>query len=113
MEMNEAIGAFTALGHETRLTVFRLLVQAGPNGLAAGAVAEQAGVPPSTMSHHLGLLERAGLVRSWRVHRQIFYATDYEGTRKLLAFLMQDCCQGRPELCGDGLAAAASCKSDC
>lgn len=113
MEMNEAIGALTALGHETRLTVFRLLVQAGPSGLAAGAVAERAGVPPSTMSHHLGLLERAGLVRSWRVHRQIFYATDYEGTRKLLSFLMEDCCQGRPELCGDGLVAAAACKSDC
>ena len=113
METNEAIGAFTALGHETRLTVFRLLVQAGPNGLAAGAVAEQAGVPPSTMSHHLGLLERAGLVRSWRVHRQIFYATDYEGTRRLLAFLMEDCCQGRPELCGGGPADAATCKTDC
>jgi ArsR family transcriptional regulator len=112
VETNEAIGAFTALGHETRLTVFRLLVQAGPNGLAAGAVAEQAGVPPSTMSHHLGLLERAGLVRSWRVHRQIFYATDYEGTRRLLAFLMEDCCQGRPELCG-GPADAATCKTDC
>lgn len=117
MEMNEAIGAFTALGHETRLTVFRLLVVAGPSGLAAGAVAEQAGVPPSTMSHHLGLLERAGLVRSWRVHRQIFYASDYEGTRKLLSFLMEDCCQGRPELCGGELVVSASgagsCKTEC
>lgn len=113
METSQAIGAFTALGHETRLAVFRLLVQAGPSGLAAGAVAEQAGVPPSTMSHHLGLLERAGLVRSWRVHRQIFYATDFEGTRKLLAFLMEDCCQGKPELCGGGLAVATGCKTEC
>lgn len=113
MEINDAIGAFAALGHETRLAVFRLLVQAGPSGLAAGAVAEQAGVPPSTMSHHLGLLERAGLVRSWRVHRQIFYATDYEGTRKLLAFLLEDCCQGRPELCGGELAVTTGCTTEC
>ncbi|WP_044559605.1 helix-turn-helix transcriptional regulator [Azospirillum sp. B4] len=109
MEPKAAIDAFAALAQETRLSVFRLLVQTGPNGLTAGDVAASVGVPASTLSHHLGILERAGLLRSWRMQRQIFYATDYEGTRRLLAFLMQDCCQGRPELCGTGLTDLAAC----
>jgi DNA-binding transcriptional ArsR family regulator len=109
MEQKAAIDAFAALAHETRLAAFRLLVQAGPGGITAGDIAGQLAVPPSTLSHHLGQLERAGLLRSWRVHRQIFYATDYEGTRRLLAFLMEDCCQGRPELCGADLSAAGTC----
>jgi ArsR family transcriptional regulator len=103
MEQDAAIAAFGALAQDTRLSVFRLLVQAGPDGLTAGEIAERLGVPASTMSHHLGLLERAGLALSRRVHRSIFYAANYEGTRRLLAFLMEDCCQGRPEICGTGL----------
>jgi ArsR family transcriptional regulator len=98
-----AVGAFAALAHDTRLTVFRLLVQAGPNGLAAGDIAGRMGVVPSTLSHHLAILERAGLARSRRMQRQIFYATDYEGTRRLLSFLMEDCCGGDPALCGTDL----------
>ncbi|MEA1647877.1 metalloregulator ArsR/SmtB family transcription factor [Nitrospirillum sp. BR 11164] len=109
MEPKAAIDAFAALAQETRLSVFRLLVQAGPGGLPAGDVAARVGVPASTLSHHLGLLERAGLLRSWRVQRQIFYATDYEGTRRLLAFLMKDCCQGLPELCGTNIADPIDC----
>ncbi|MDE1148215.1 MAG: metalloregulator ArsR/SmtB family transcription factor [Azospirillaceae bacterium] len=109
MEPKVAVGAFAALAQETRLGVFRLLVQAGPNGLTAGEVAARVGVPASTLSHHLGILERAGLLRSWRVQRQIFYATDYEGTRRLLAFLMEDCCQGLPELCGTGITDVIAC----
>lgn len=96
-----AVDALGALAHETRLSVFRMLVQAGPGGLVAGAIAEQAGVPPSTMSHHLATLERAGLVRSERESRLIRYRSDFAGTRRLLAFLMQDCCQGAPEMCAD------------
>lgn len=99
MEKIDAIEAFGALAQETRLAVFRLLVQAGPEGLTAGGIATCLAVPASTLSHHLATLERAGLVRSWRVQRNIHYATDYAGTRALLAFLMEDCCQGRPELC--------------
>lgn len=96
-----AVDALGALAHETRLSVFRMLVQAGPDGLIAGAIAEQAAVPPSTMSHHLATLERAGLVQSQRESRLIHYRTDFAGMRRLLAFLMQDCCQGAPEMCSD------------
>ncbi|MEE3623918.1 metalloregulator ArsR/SmtB family transcription factor [Nitrospirillum sp. BR 11752] len=109
METTAAIDAFAALAQETRLGVFRLLVQAGPNGLNAGDIAARVGVPASTLSHHLGILERAGLLRAWRVQRQIFYATDYEGTRRLLDFLMQDCCGGVPELCCTDIAETVTC----
>jgi len=96
-----AVDALGALAHETRLAVFRMLVTAGPAGMIAGAIAERQGVPPSTMSHHLGMLERAGLVTSERESRLIRYRTDYPGMQRLLAFLVQDCCQGAPEMCGD------------
>lgn len=112
MEMKAATNAFAALAQETRLAVFRLLITVGPNGLTAGDIAQQVGVPASTLSHHLATLERAGLLRSWRVQRQIFYASDYEGTRRLIAFLMEDCCQGRPELCSTDLTLAVPCGPD-
>jgi DNA-binding transcriptional ArsR family regulator len=99
-----AVDALGALAHETRLAVFRMLVQAGPDGLIAGAIAERAGVPPSTMSHHLATLERAGLVQSARESRLIHYRADFAGMRRLLAFLLQDCCNGAPEMCADVLA---------
>jgi DNA-binding transcriptional ArsR family regulator len=100
MESKLAVEAFSALAQEHRLAVFRLLVREGPGGLPAGEIAERIAVPPSTLSHHLAHLERAGLLRSWRVERRIFYAVDVEGTRRLIAFLTEDCCQGRPEMCG-------------
>ena len=100
METSAAIAAFAALAQETRLGIVRLLVQAGPNGLAAGEIAERLAVQPSTLSTHLAILERAGLVASRRQQRHIFYAAQYEGLRALIAFLMEDCCQGRPEICG-------------
>jgi ArsR family transcriptional regulator len=96
-----AVDALGALAHETRLSVFRMLVKAGPEGMIAGAIAELRSVPPSTMSHHLATLERAGLVRSERESRLIRYRADYASMRRLLAFLMQDCCQGAPEMCAD------------
>ena len=89
-----AVDALGALAHETRLSVFRMLVKAGPEGMIAGAIAEHQCVPPSTMSHHLATLERAGLVQSERESRLIHYRADYPGMRRLLLFLMQDCCQG-------------------
>lgn len=102
MEELDAIEALAALAHEHRLKVFRLLIREGPNGLPAGVIAERIAVPPSTLSHHLAHLERSGLLRSWRVERRIFYAVDIEGTRRLVAFLTEDCCQGHPEICGYG-----------
>lgn len=99
-----AVDALGALAHETRLSVFRMLVKAGPDGMIAGAIAEQQSVPPSTMSHHLATLERAGLVQSERESRLIHYRADYPGMRRLLMFLMQDCCQGVPEMCSDLMA---------
>lgn len=109
MDNDQAIAAFAALAQETRLEVFRLLIQAGPNGLTAGDIAQAVSAVPSTMSHHFSALERAGLVTSRRTGRSAFYAADYEGVRRLLAFLTDDCCQGRPEICGTSFAAAAAC----
>ena len=102
MENNEAIEALAALAQETRLRVFRLLVQVGPNGLPAGEIAQTLAVPPATLSFHPRELERAGLLCARRESRQIFYATHYEGMRRLLDFLMQDCCAGHPEICMPG-----------
>jgi DNA-binding transcriptional ArsR family regulator len=96
-----AVDALSALAHETRLAVFRMLIKAGSKGMIAGAIAEREGVPPSTMSHHLATLERAGLVQSERESRLIHYRADYPGMRRLMMFLMQDCCQGSPEMCSD------------
>jgi DNA-binding transcriptional ArsR family regulator len=103
MEFKNAVAALGALAQEHRLAVFRLLICEGPNGLPAGTIAERIAVPPSTLSHHLAHLERAGLLRSWRVERRIFYAVDVEGTRRLVTFLTDDCCRGHPELCGYGI----------
>jgi len=105
-----AVDALQALGHNTRLSVFRLLVKAGRVGLMAGEIAQACKVPASTMSHHLGNLERAGLVTSQRESRAIRYRADYDGMRGLLAFLMEDCCQGDPLLCAD-FSEIAVCKS--
>ncbi len=106
-----AVDALGALAHETRLAVFRMLVTAGPEGVIAGTIAECCAVPPSTMSHHLATLERAGLVQSTRESRLIHYRADYASMRRLLTFLMQDCCQGMPEMCSD-LTAGLVCEPD-
>ena len=98
MKIDTAIEALGALAHATRLKVFRLLVRQGPQGLPAGDIASRLGVHAATMSHHLGLLERAGLLRSWRVARQVFYAADFKGIRGLLTYLAEDCCAGLPEI---------------
>lgn len=101
MDERTAIEAFAALAHQHRLAAFRMLVQAGPSGLAAGEIAERLSLPPSSLSFHLTQLARAGLVRSQRASRHVIYAVDIEGMRRVLAFLTEDCCGGRPEICGD------------
>lgn len=96
----EAIEALAALAQETRLDVFRLLVRVGPEGLAAGAIADTLKVSRATLSFHLSQLERAGLLRSARQGRSIIYSADFDGMSRLLGFLTEDCCAGRPEICG-------------
>lgn len=100
MEATDAIPALAALAQETRLKIYRLLVQAGPLGEPAGKIAAALGLAPATLSFHLKELERAGLILSRREGRQIFYAPDFSAMSDLLDFLMEDCCQGRPEVCG-------------
>lgn len=90
----------SALGHEGRLSIFRLLVKGGPTGVAAGEMARALNVLPNTLSANLALLSRAGLIVSRRQGRSIVYAARYEGMQDLLAFLVEDCCNGRPEICG-------------
>ncbi len=99
MEKQNALTALAALSQETRLDVFRLLVTQGPDPLPAGDIAARLDVLPNTLSTHLGILTRAGLVRSERDGRMVRYAADHDGMRALMAFLMHDCCDGRPEIC--------------
>jgi ArsR family transcriptional regulator, arsenate/arsenite/antimonite-responsive transcriptional repressor len=99
MEVKNAISALAALAHETRLSVFRILVRVGPGGLPAGEIATKLGVVPATLSFHLGHLERAGLLVARRESRQIIYAIDQSGLKALLEFLVEDCCQGPAKDC--------------
>ena len=112
MEEKYAIKALAALAQEHRLKVFRLLVHHAPQGLPAGQIAAQVGIPASTMSAHLAQLERAGLLRSWREQRRIFYAVETEGIRQLVTFLTEDCCGGRPELCSYATPTGVCLESD-
>ncbi len=99
MDKKSALAALSALGQDTRLEVFRLLVTAGEDGVPAGEVASRLGAVQNTMSAHLKVLDHAGLVRSTRDGRTVRYVADMTGFRDLLAYLMEDCCNGSPELC--------------
>jgi ArsR family transcriptional regulator, arsenate/arsenite/antimonite-responsive transcriptional repressor len=106
MDSKLATNAFGALAQETRLAVFRLLIEAGAEGMPAGEIARHLGTPHNTMSTHLAILARAGLVTSRRESRSVIYAADYAGVRGLIEFLLHDCCKGRPETCAPLLDAA-------
>lgn len=99
--MNEdlAIDALTALAHKDRLSAFRLLVKAGPEGLPSGTIAEKLQIAPTRMSFHLSALERSGLLQTQRDGRKILYSLRFDQMRELLFFLMQDCCAGHPDIC--------------
>jgi DNA-binding transcriptional ArsR family regulator len=99
-----AVEALSALAHETRLRVFRLLVQAGTAGMPAGAVSERLGVPPSSMSFHLAQLAHAGLVTQRREGRSIIYVADYAAMNAVMGYLTENCCGGLP--CEDAAACA-------
>ncbi len=94
MESNIAIPALSALAQETRLAVFRLLVQVGPTGLAAGQIAERLGVPAPTLSFHLSHLSHAGLVTCQRISRSLIYSANYQTMNELVSFLTENCCGG-------------------
>lgn len=99
MDRKLALAALSALGQDTRLEVFRLLVKAGPGGIPSGDIAAQLGAIQNTMSSHLKILSHASLVRAERDGKNVRYVADMTGFRDLLAFLMEDCCNGSPELC--------------
>jgi ArsR family transcriptional regulator, arsenate/arsenite/antimonite-responsive transcriptional repressor len=107
-----ALAAFAALGQPTRLQVFQLLMRAEPEGRQAGAIAEEIGCPHNTLSSHLAILARAGLVRGIRDGRAILYRADVEGMRALLSYLVNDCCNGHPELCNFAAGKISGCGCD-
>jgi len=100
MDSNRAVNALSALGHETRLALYRMLVERGPDGLSAGVIAERLDVPPSSLSFHLQHLNRAGLVTQRRLHRQLIYAADFAAMNDLLGYLTENCCgRGAAQVC--------------
>jgi DNA-binding transcriptional ArsR family regulator len=107
MKSTEAIAALSALAQDTRLAVFKYLMQCLPDGVPAGDLAARFKVPPSTMSSHLAILSRAGLVSSDRDGRTIYFSANQKGIRELLQFLIHDCCRGKPEICGQLVEALA------
>jgi DNA-binding transcriptional ArsR family regulator len=99
METKEAASVLSALAHEGRLAIFRLLVRGGPQGVRAGAIADAVGAPGSTLSANLNILSHAGLIEGRREGRAILYTARYGRMRDVLAFLLDDCCDGNPEIC--------------
>jgi ArsR family transcriptional regulator, arsenate/arsenite/antimonite-responsive transcriptional repressor len=99
MDSTEVIAALSALAQTTRLDAFRLLVSREPGGIAAGELARLVAIPQNTMSAHLGILARAGLVRFKRQSRSITYRADLERLREVTLFLLKDCCGGHPDIC--------------
>lgn len=113
MNKRQAVTLLSALAHEQRLSIFRLLVKKGPTGLAAGGIASAVAASPTAASFHLKELERAGLIRSTRQGRSIVYALHVDAVRQLLIYLTEDCCQGHPELCAAPTKAAKNfCRAE-
>jgi ArsR family transcriptional regulator, arsenate/arsenite/antimonite-responsive transcriptional repressor len=95
MESTQIIDALSALAHDTRLKVYRLLVEAGPEGMPAGAIGEELDLPGATLSFHLAHLARTGLVQSKQEGRFVIYSTDYQNMNELVSYLTENCCGGR------------------
>lgn len=109
MDTNGAVSSLAALAHDGRLAVFRLLVKAGPDGMAAGGIARKLDTAANTMSAQLLVLANAGLIHARRQGRSIIYAVDFDRMAGLLQFLAKDCCNGRPEICAPLAATVNSC----
>lgn len=101
MKISQATTALAALSQESRLRVFRLLVKTGPSGLPAGQIAAKLKIPAATLSFHVKELSNAGLIDSRKEGRSVIYSMDVRGIKGLMEFLLKDCCQGNPALCGD------------
>jgi DNA-binding transcriptional ArsR family regulator len=99
MKIETAVVALAALAQETRLSIFRLLVQAGKEGVAAGVLGEELGIPPATLSFHLKVLSHAGLVKSRTEGRFVIYSANYAEMDKLIAYLTEHCCAGDAGQC--------------
>lgn len=113
MEMKSAVSRLAALAHEGRLAVFRMLVQAGPDGVAAGEIARRLRVPPSSLSANLSVLDQAGLIAARREGRSIIYTARYDEMTSLLGYLLDECCGGSPEICrplAEKITQAAACE---
>ena len=113
MDMSDALASMAALAHEGRLSAYRLLVKAGPDGLAAGDIALRLDTQPSTMSAQLLVLSNAGLVHARREGRSIVYAADFGRMAALLKFLTEDCCDGRPEICAPLMTSMRAAAENC
>jgi DNA-binding transcriptional ArsR family regulator len=109
MEMAEAIKRLSALAQDSRLAVFRLLVKAGPDGLAAGEISRALDIAPNTLSAQLLVLSNAGLIRARRDGRSIIYSADFDAMSDLLLFLTEDCCGGKPEICAPLMKSVSNC----
>ena len=109
MESEDAILALAALAQSTRLDVFRLLVKREPDGLAAGDIAKALAVPQNTMSSHLSILSRAGLVSAQRFSRSIVYRAELARLQAVMLFMLRDCCDGRPEICAPLIESLTPC----
>lgn len=115
MESKLAVAALSALAHEGRLAVFRMLVQAGDQGVSAGEIARRLGVPANTLSANLNVLSHAGLIDSRRDGRSVIYTAEYGRMAALLGFLVEDCCQGSTAICApllDIVTRARCCMPD-
>lgn len=112
MVLPEAVEGLSALAHGHRLSVFRLLVRAGADGLPAGEIAREVGILPNTLSSHLTILGHAKLIQSRREGRCVIYSANYDAMRDLLGFLVADCCAGKPEICGALMEQADCCEVD-
>jgi ArsR family transcriptional regulator len=95
MEMMQAVQSLSALAQESRLSIFRLLVQAGPEGMAAGSIGEKLDLPPATLSFHLAGLTRAGIARSRQEGRFVIYTADFDSMNRLVGYLTENCCGGK------------------
>ena len=110
MDTSHAVLALSALAHETRLAIYRMLVERGPDGLSAGIIADRLGMPPSSLTFHVQHLHRAGLLTQRRLSRQLIYAADFANMNALVGFLTENCCGRGVAVCLPSVAAAPSRK---